>query len=138
MMPASIRAMGQQAGIDIFGANCLGVADSWNQARIWVHWVATVRQTPSSAARSRSSPTRAASPPPSRNTCVWPAGDRPPWCRAERTFTSITRLRSSLLRQHGTRAAGPRFYCEPGGYYERDADFTKPVVACVVGRWRAS
>ena len=21
-------------------------------------------------------------------------------------------------------------YCEPGGYYERDADFTKPVVAC--------
>lgn len=29
-----IRAMGQQAGIDIFGANCLGVADSWNQVRI--------------------------------------------------------------------------------------------------------
>ena len=29
-------------------------------------------------------------------------------------------------------------YCEPGGYYERDADFTKPVVACVVGRWKSS
>src|SRR6201990_33270 len=29
-----IRAMGQQNGIDIFGANCLGVADSWNQVRI--------------------------------------------------------------------------------------------------------
>ena len=26
-----IRAMGQQAGIDIFGGNRLGVADSWNQ-----------------------------------------------------------------------------------------------------------
>ncbi|HSY28245.1 MAG TPA: CoA-binding protein, partial [Burkholderiaceae bacterium] len=29
-----IRAMGQINGIDIFGANCLGVADSWNQVRI--------------------------------------------------------------------------------------------------------
>ena len=29
-----IRAMGQQSGIDIFGANCLGVADSWNRVRI--------------------------------------------------------------------------------------------------------
>lgn len=29
-----IRAMGQQAGIDIFGANGLGVADSWNRVRI--------------------------------------------------------------------------------------------------------
>src|SRR3954463_12143100 len=29
-----IRAMGQQNGIDIFGANCLGVADSWTQVRL--------------------------------------------------------------------------------------------------------
>src|SRR5262249_52777338 len=29
-----IRAMGQQNGVDIFGANCLGAADSWNQVRI--------------------------------------------------------------------------------------------------------
>ncbi len=29
-----IRAMGQMNGIDIFGANCLGVADAWNQVRI--------------------------------------------------------------------------------------------------------
>src|SRR5215218_7362554 len=28
------RAMGQQNGIDIFGGNSLGVADSWNQVRI--------------------------------------------------------------------------------------------------------
>ncbi len=28
-------------------------------------------------------------------------------------------------------------YAEPGGYYELDANFTKPVVACVVGRWKA-
>ena len=29
-----IRAMGQQNGIDIFGANGLGVADSWHKVRI--------------------------------------------------------------------------------------------------------
>ena len=28
-------------------------------------------------------------------------------------------------------------YVEPGGYYELDANFTKPVVACVVGRWKS-
>jgi succinyl-CoA synthetase alpha subunit len=28
-------------------------------------------------------------------------------------------------------------YCEPGGYYEHDVDFGKPVVACVVGRWKS-
>ena len=28
-------------------------------------------------------------------------------------------------------------YVEPGGYYEFDAEFTKPVVACVVGRWKS-
>ena len=28
-------------------------------------------------------------------------------------------------------------YVEPGGFYELDANFTKPVVACVVGRWKA-
>ena len=27
-------------------------------------------------------------------------------------------------------------YIEPGGYYERDLTFHKPVVACVVGRWK--
>jgi hypothetical protein len=28
-------------------------------------------------------------------------------------------------------------YCEPGGYYEHGVDFGKPVVACVVGRWKS-
>ncbi len=28
-------------------------------------------------------------------------------------------------------------YCEPGGYYERGVDFGKPIVACVVGRWKS-
>jgi succinyl-CoA synthetase alpha subunit len=29
-------------------------------------------------------------------------------------------------------------YSEPGGYYEEAVEFDKPVVACVVGRWKAN
>ena len=28
-------------------------------------------------------------------------------------------------------------YAEPGGYYEHGLDWKKPVVACVVGRWKS-
>ena len=28
-------------------------------------------------------------------------------------------------------------YAEPGGYYEQDIAWDKPVVACVVGRWKS-
>ena len=28
-------------------------------------------------------------------------------------------------------------YVEPGGYYEYGVEFDKPVVACIVGRWKA-
>ena len=28
-------------------------------------------------------------------------------------------------------------YIEPGGYYEENLEFSKPVIACVVGRWKA-
>ena len=28
-------------------------------------------------------------------------------------------------------------YIEPGGYYEQNLEFKKPVIACVVGRWKA-
>ncbi len=39
-----IRAMGQSNGIDIFGANCLGVADAWNEVRIGALWAGTRRR----------------------------------------------------------------------------------------------
>ena len=29
------------------------------------------------------------------------------------------------------------FMWNRGGYYERDIDFGKPVIACVVGRWKS-
>src|SRR5262249_40112049 len=36
------------------------------------------------------------------------------------------------------RSLGAVLYCEPGGYYEHGIDFGKPIVACVVGRWKSN
>jgi hypothetical protein len=35
------------------------------------------------------------------------------------------------------RSKAAALYSEPGGYYEVGLDFGKPVVACVVGRWKS-
>ncbi|MFB8829744.1 hypothetical protein ACE0DR_11350 [Azotobacter sp. CWF10] len=72
-----IRAMGQQHGVDIFGANCLGVADSWSQVRIGGHWAATIRLTHSDLAPSPSSRTPEDFPPPSPSIYAWQAGEPP-------------------------------------------------------------
>jgi succinyl-CoA synthetase alpha subunit len=36
-----------------------------------------------------------------------------------------------------TRSKAAVLYTDPGGYYERGVEFGKPVVACVVGRWKS-
>ena len=52
--------------------------------------------------------------------------------------TSTTPHPSSPSRfGNDDRSKAAVLYCEPGGYYELDAEFTKPVVACVVGRWKS-
>ena len=38
--------------------------------------------------------------------------------------------------KNDARSRAAVLYSEPGGYYEHDVDFDKPVVACVVGRWK--
>ncbi len=39
--------------------------------------------------------------------------------------------------KNDTRTQAAVLYAEPGGYYERNVDFGKPVVACIVGRWKS-
>ena len=39
--------------------------------------------------------------------------------------------------KNDSRTKAAVLYAEPGGYYERGVDFGKPVVACVVGRWKS-
>ena len=39
--------------------------------------------------------------------------------------------------QNDDRSVAGVLYAEPGGYYEHGIDWQKPVVACVVGRWKS-
>ena len=131
--------MGQQNGIDIFGGNSLGVADAWNQVRIGG---ALGGDNPGEALRKGSiaifSNSGNFTHHDRARTCAWPAGARRRSSPAARTSTSTTPRRSSPSRSPTTRAARRRCSTvEPGGYYELDANFTKPVVACVVGRWKS-
>ena len=38
---------------------------------------------------------------------------------------------------YDSRSKAAVMYIEPGGYYEENLEFSKPVIACVVGRWKA-
>ncbi len=133
----AIRAVSQQLGIDVLGANCLGVADSWNQVRIGGALggdrPAEALQKGSIAIFSNSGnfTTTLASyllmSGWGTTTLVSSGKDHyihyaaPEWAHA-------------LKNDQRTRAAV--MYVEPGGYYERDLKFPKPIVACVVGKWK--
>src|SRR3974390_3192254 len=133
-----IRAIGQANGIDIFGANCLGVADSWNQVRI-------------GGALGGESPGDTL-----KKGCISILSNSGNFTTTIATYLRMGGWGTTTLISSGKDVyihyAAPEFafalandarskaavlYVEPGGYYELDAHFTKPVVACVVGRWKS-
>ncbi len=133
-----IRAMAQGAGVDIIGGNCLGVADSWSRVRIGGalggdHPDETLIQgTVAIFSNSGGFTTTIAqylSTEGWGTTTLVSSGKDVYIHYAARDF-------AHALRNDG-RSRAAVLYSEPGGYYERDVDFGKPVVACVVGRWKS-
>ena len=133
-----IRAMGQQNGIDIFGGNSLGVADAWNQVRIGG---ALGGDSPAEALRKGSIALFSNSG--NFTTTIATYLRMGGWG----TTTSISSGKDVYIHYaapefafalaNDARSRAAVLYVEPGGYYEYDANFTKPVIACVVGRWKA-
>ena len=133
-----IRAMGQQSGIDIFGGNSLGVADAWNEVRIGG---ALGGDKPAEALRKGSIALFSNSG--NFTTTIATYLRMSGWG----TTTSISSGKDVYIHfaapefafalANDARSKAAVLYVEPGGYYELDAQFTKPVVACVVGRWKA-
>jgi succinyl-CoA synthetase alpha subunit len=133
-----IRAMGQANGVDIFGANCLGVADSWNRVRIGGALggddPAEVLLKGSIAIFSNSG---------SFTTTIAQYLGTEGWG----TTTLISSGKDVYIHyaardfahalKNDDRTKAAVLYVEPGGYYEHAVDFGKPVVACVVGRWKS-
>src|SRR6266403_475350 len=133
-----IRAMGQANGIDIFGANCLGVADAWNRVRIGG---ALGGDTPAEALKKGSIAIFSNSG--NFTTTIATYLRMAGWgtttliSSGKDVYIHYAAPEFAFALANDARTKGAVLYVEPGGYYELDAEFTKPVVACVVGRWKA-
>ena len=133
-----IRAIGQANGVDIFGANCLGVADSWNRVRIGG---ALGGDNPEESLLKGSVAIFSNSGGFTTTIAQYLATEG--W-----GTTTLVSSGKDVYIHYAARDFGHAFnndirskaavlYAEPGGYYERAVVFDKPVVACVVGRWKS-
>jgi succinyl-CoA synthetase alpha subunit len=133
-----IRAMGQQHGVDIFGANGLGVADAWNRVRIGG---ALGGDNPADALRPGSiaifSNSGGFSTTIAQYLRMAGWGTTTVISSGKDVYIHYAAPEFAFALANDARSKAAVLYCEPGGYYELDASFTKPVVACVVGRWKS-
>ena len=133
-----IRAMAQANGIDVIGGNCLGVADSWNRVRIGGALggdhpeESLIKGSVAIFSNSGGFTTTIAQ---YLATSGWGT-------------TTLVSSGKDVYIHYGARDFAHAFgnddrskaavlYAEPGGYYEHGLRFDKPVVACVVGRWKS-
>lgn len=133
-----IRALAQQRGVDVFGANCLGIADAWNHVRIGG---ALGGDKPEESLRRGSVAIYSNSG--NFTTTIATYLTAGGWG----TTTSISSGKDLYIHfapaefahafDHDARSRAAVMYIEPGGYYEQNLAFRKPVIACVVGRWKA-
>jgi succinyl-CoA synthetase alpha subunit len=133
-----IRAMGQHNGVDIFGANGLGVADSWNKVRIGG---ALGGDKPGDSLRPGSiaifSNSGGFSTTIAQYLRMAGWGTTTVISSGKDIYIHYAAPEFAFALANDARSKAAVLYCEPGGYYELDAHFTKPVVACVVGRWKS-
>ena len=133
-----IRALAQQRGVDVFGANCLGVADAWNHVRLGG---ALGGDKPEESLKKGSVAIYSNS----GNFTTTMAGYLA--AGGWGTTTSISSGKDLYIQfaspefayafGNDARSKAAVMYVEPGGYYEQNLQFRKPVIACVVGRWKA-
>ncbi|HSW03840.1 CoA-binding protein [Aquabacterium sp.] len=133
-----IRALAQSRGIDIFGGNSLGVADSWNQVRIGG---ALRGDRPGDTLRKGSIAILSNSG--GFTTTIAQYLRMGGWgtttlvSSGKDVYIHYAAPEFAFAFGNDERSQAAVLYCEPGGYYEFDAEFSKPVVACVVGRWKS-
>ena len=133
-----IRALGQANGIDIFGANCLGVADSWNRVRIGGALGGDNPQEvllKGSVAIFSNSGGFTTTIAQYLGTEGW--GTTTLISSGKDVYIHYAARDFTHAFNHDIRSKAAVLYAEPGGYYEHGVKFSKPVVACVVGRWKS-
>lgn len=133
-----IRAMAQQGRVDVFGANALGVADAWNHLRLGG---ALGGDKPEESLRKGTVAIFSNSGNFTTTIAVYLKASG--WG----TTTSISSGKDLYIHfaapewvnalNNDARSKVGVMYVEPGGYYEQGLDIKKPIIACVVGRWKA-
>jgi succinyl-CoA synthetase alpha subunit len=133
-----IRAMGQANGVDIFGANCLGVADSWNRVRLGGALggdnpeEVLLKGSIAIFSNSGGFTTTIAQ---YLSTEGW--GTTTLISSGKDVYIHYAARDFAHALKNDSRTKAAVLYAEPGGYYEHGVDFDKPIVACVVGRWKS-
>ena len=133
-----IRAMAQANGIDVFGANCLGLADSWNRVRIGGALggdhpeESLLKGSIALYSNSGNFTTTIAQ---YLATGGW--GTTTLISSGKDVYIHFAAKEFTHAMANDARTKAAVMYVEPGGYYEHELALTKPVVACVVGRWKA-
>src|SRR5215471_2627991 len=125
-----IRALGQTYGIDIFGANCLGVADSWNRVRIGgalggdfpeeVLLRGSIAIFSNSGGFSTTIAQYLATEGWGTTTIISSGKD---------VYIHYAARDFAHAFKNDARSKAGVLYIEPGGYYEHKVDFGKPIVA---------
>ena len=133
-----IRSLGQMYGVDIFGANCLGLADAHNRVRIGG---ALGGNAPAESLRPGSIAIFSNSGNFTTTIAVYLAtagwGTTVSLSSGKDVYIHYSAAEFTHAFHNDYRSKAAVLYIEPGGYYEKDLVFEKPVVACVVGRWKA-
>ena len=133
-----IRALGQSHGVDIIGGNCLGVADSWNRVRIGGALggdrpeESLVKGSIAIYSNSGSFTTTIAQ---YLSTEGW--GTTTLVSSGKDVYIHYAAREFAHALANDSRSKAAVLYVEPGGYYEYGVDFGKPVVVCIVGRWKS-
>lgn len=143
---AAVRALCQEAGVDVVGANSLGVANAWDGVRIGGSLGGdrpeeTLRK--GSIAIHSNSGNFTTTMAEYLRTAGY--GVSTAVSSGKDVYIHFALPEFLWAAQNDPRTKAVVLYVEPGGYYERIAldfvlerrfGFTKPIVCCVTGRWR--
>src|SRR5439155_1666360 len=128
----------QKTAYEIFGGNSLGVADAWNQVRIGG---ALGGDSPAEALRKGSIAIFSNSGNFTTTIATYlrmaGLGNATSISSGKDVYIHFAAPEWAFALANDARTKGAVMYVEPGGYYEYDAEYTKPIVACVVGRWKS-
>ena len=132
-----IRQYCQLQGVDVFGGNCLGIADAHNHVRIGgalggTHPAESL--VPGTVAIYSNSGNFTTTIAVYLLTEGW--GTTVSLSSGKDVYIHFAAAEFANAFHNDRRSHSAVMYIEPGGYYERDLVLEKPVVACVVGRWK--